>query len=522
FDRLAELGLEEQGREARKADENDHILSSSSLPFIDSILAELGLPRDIKENILENAKTDRGLDLDALLQDLRELRKQSFYSGRSFRASAEETNMGKLLDQLNLNSQSAGKEISLSDFIEALEDRRAELKISNGSFRTSAEETNMGKLLDQLNLNSQAAGKEISLSDFIEALEAKRRDLKMSLTASENQTPAQKSGAAGAKASGLQELMELLAVKAGEKGEQASGSNAAKTARSSDLMATLVKNLNLKTDGPGTGNSMASASGNSEDTHFSMMDLSKKQLNELLFSKQNNQNASSDAKSGVDQKLAAVLEKMESGINGKTGSEGIKAGENEGKSLLSKEGRGQAGSSRVSDTASATGASDFKSSDSAKYLSSLKAKPAAKNLPTYVTNQIGKSLFKAINNGQTEMKLQLRPPELGRIMMTIDDAGNGMKVSVMAENHSAREILLSHAHDLKSTLANSGISLESFDVQMGKDFGQSMADARGQSGQSDKKGKNSGTGSEDPDPAAGDPETDDGYSETTGSLHYVA
>ncbi len=472
FDRLAELGLEDQGREAGKADENDHILSSTSLPFIDSILAVLGLPREIKENILENAKTDRGMDLDALLQDLRQLRKQSFYSGRSFRASAEETNMGRLLDRLDLNSQ--------------------------------------------------AAGKEISLSDFIEALEAKRREFRMPAPASENQISTQKSGAAGAKASALQELMELLAVKAGEKGEQASNSNAGKTARSSDLMATLVKNLNLKTDGPGNGNSMASAPGNSEETHFSMMDLSKKQLNELLFSKQNNQNASSEVKSGVDQKLAAVLEKMESGINGKTGSEGIKAGENEGKSLLSKEGRGQAGSTRVSDTASATSASDFKSSDSAKYLSSLKAKPAAKNLPTYVTNQIGKSLFKAINNGQTEMKLQLRPPELGRIMMTIDDAGNGMKVSVMAENHSARDILLSHAHDLKSTLANSGISLESFDVQMGKDFGQSMADARGQSGQSDKKGKNSGTGSEDPDPAAGDPETDDGYSETTGSLHYVA
>ena len=459
-------GLEAVNGEKEDAEESDYMLASSSLPFIDSILTSLGVPRDIKESILADAKTEGGIDLDALLKGLQDLQKQSFFSNGSFSASAEEGNIGKLFEQLNLKGQNDGKNFSLADFIEALEARRQELKMLSGA-------------------------------------QANRM-----------------SASAGSKTSGLPELMELLAAKTNEKGESANTANGEKAVKSSDLLASLVKNLNLKTDGGKSGNAAASNQGKAEQPHFSIMDLSKKQLNELLFSKQDNQNTSAGSKPGVDQKLSAILEKVESAISQKNGSEGIKAGDSDGKTGLFKE--GPQGGSRVSETMAATNASDFKSADSAKYLSTLKAKPAVKNLPNYVTNQIGKGIFKAVNNGETELKLQLKPPELGRIVMRIDDAGGGMRVNVMAENHSARDILISHAHDLKTTLANSGISLESFDVEMGKDFGQSMADARGQSGQSGKKGKNSATGHEEGEPHGGDPAMDEGYSETTGSLHYVA
>ena len=454
-----------------------YMLASSSLPFIDSILTSLGIPRDIKDSILAAAKKDDKIDLDSLIQELQQLQKQAFFSNQSFSASAEDGNIGKLFEQLNLNGQSDGK--------------------------------------------------NFSLTDFIQALEARLNDLRTASNATENQAGSQTSQDAMSKNSRLQDLMDLLSAKENMKEDHVSMPNGKKAARSSDLMATLVKNLRLKSDGGGNGKgagteyAAAIGQGKSGDPNFSIMDLSKKQLHELLFSGQNNQNPSSDAgKIGIDQKISSMLEKIESGISGKNGSEGLKTGDSDGKTGLLKD--GPSGGSRISNALAATGSSDFKSAESPKYMTSLQEKPAVKNLPNYVTNQIGKGLFKAVNSGESELKLQLKPPELGRIVMRIDDAGGGMRVNVMAENHSARDILISHAHDLKATLANSGISLESFDVQMGKDFGQSMADARGQSGQSGKKGKNSESGHEEGEDHGKDPEMDEGYSETTGSLHYVA
>ena len=474
LDGLSEL--EAPVSEQEEGEEPDYMLASSSLPLIDSILTSFGVPRDMKESILAAAKTDSGIDLDSLIQDLQQVQKQAFFSNQSFSASAEEGNIEKLFEQLNLSGQKDEKSFSLADFIKALENRRQELRTASN--------------------------------------------------ATENQAGSRSGQDAMAKNSGIQELMDLLSAKTPMKEDRISMANGEKAAKSSDLMATLVKSLNLATQDGKNGARGGTAQPKADATNFSIMDLSKKQLHELLFSGQNSQNPSSEGgKTGIDQKISAVLEKLESGISGKNGSrengsQGLKTGDSDGKAGLLKE--GTSSSSRFSDNASAANASDFKSSESPKYMAALKAKPAVKNLPNYVTNQIGKGLFKAVNNGETELKLQLKPPELGRIVMRIDDTGGGMRVNVMAENHSARDILLSHAHDLKSTLANSGISLESFDVQMGKDFGQSMADARGQSGQSGKKGKNSGTGQEEGDPLDGDQTMDEEYPETTGSLHCVA
>jgi len=75
-------------------------------------------------------------------------------------------------------------------------------------------------------------------------------------------------------------------------------------------------------------------------------------------------------------------------------------------------------------------------------------------------------------------------------MMTIDNSGNSMKVSIMTENHAAKDILASNVNELRTVLSNSGVNLEKFDVDMNSNFRQSMADARSQSGQSGKKNRN--------------------------------
>ena len=124
----------------------------------------------------------------------------------------------------------------------------------------------------------------------------------------------------------------------------------------------------------------------------------------------------------------------------------------------------------------------------------LKARSTARTLPTYVTQQVGRGIVRAINQGETSLKLQLKPAELGRLTMTIDNHGSSLKVTIVTENQAARDLLASNVNELKAALNTAGISLESFEVDMSSDFGQSMADADNQAGQfSRRNGGRSGS-----------------------------
>ncbi len=123
-----------------------------------------------------------------------------------------------------------------------------------------------------------------------------------------------------------------------------------------------------------------------------------------------------------------------------------------------------------------------------------KERPAPKPLPQYVTQQVGKGLARAVNQGESSLTLQLKPVSLGRLIMTIDNLGSSMKVSIMTEHHAAKDILTSHANELRTVMANAGISLDQFDVDMSQDFRQSLADAHTPSGGSRQDKKNSDQG----------------------------
>jgi flagellar hook-length control protein FliK len=154
--------------------------------------------------------------------------------------------------------------------------------------------------------------------------------------------------------------------------------------------------------------------------------------------------------------------------------------------------------------------------------SALKSKATFKNMPAYVMNQVEKSVVRAINQGENVLKIQLKPAELGRLVMTIDNVGNSMKVSITTENLVAKDILNAHVNELKTVLAAAGISLDKFDVDMSSDFRQSMTDTKNQSNNSNRKNRNK-------DNNLFDSNTIDGLNEgslvTTiqaGSYHFVA
>ncbi|MDM8539247.1 hypothetical protein QUF70_21035, partial [Desulfobacterales bacterium HSG17] len=66
---------------------------------------------------------------------------------------------------------------------------------------------------------------------------------------------------------------------------------------------------------------------------------------------------------------------------------------------------------------------DSKTNDTQSNLNILKTKSSFKNLPSFVTQQVSKSLVRAINQGENTLKIQLKPPELGRLLITIDNTG---------------------------------------------------------------------------------------------------
>lgn len=122
--------------------------------------------------------------------------------------------------------------------------------------------------------------------------------------------------------------------------------------------------------------------------------------------------------------------------------------------------------------------------------SSLKSTATFKNMPNHVMNQVEKGIVRAINQGESTLKLQLKPAELGRISLTIDNTGNSMKVSIITENSVAKDILASHVNELKTALATVGISLDKFEVDMNSNFQQSMADTKKQFNNSRQRNKN--------------------------------
>jgi len=178
---------------------------------------------------------------------------------------------------------------------------------------------------------------------------------------------------------------------------------------------------------------------------------------------------------------------------------------------------------KFSDQGSLAG-SNIKTGQTQPGLAILKTKATFKNLPGYVTQQVSKSLVRAINQGENILKIQLKPPELGRLVMTIDNTGNNMKVNIMTENHAAKEVLISNVNELRTVLSNSGVTLARFDVDMNSNFRQSMTDARNQTGNFSKRKQNRGKLLLDSVNAKGmnDPLSLLDALNLDGSLHFVA
>lgn len=143
-------------------------------------------------------------------------------------------------------------------------------------------------------------------------------------------------------------------------------------------------------------------------------------------------------------------------------------------------------------------------------------------LPDFVTRQVGKSIVRSINTGDDTIRMQLKPTELGRMYMSIEHNGSAMKVSIITEHQSAKDILAANVNEIKTMLSSSGISLESFEVDMSSDFQQSMADARTQDQSAGKNQAKRKSGDDVQEDAADNLTVQTAVKNDSGSLHFVA
>jgi len=114
------------------------------------------------------------------------------------------------------------------------------------------------------------------------------------------------------------------------------------------------------------------------------------------------------------------------------------------------------------------------------HLSSTSAgkQPAAKLPPSYMLNQVSRQIVKSVENGDKEIRLQLKPPHLGRLQITLETINNSLKVNIVTEHNATREMLIANSAELKSVLFDQGIRLEKVEVQLAFNFDQSMSNTK--------------------------------------------
>ncbi|MEE8431510.1 MAG: flagellar hook-length control protein FliK, partial [Candidatus Desulfatibia sp.] len=104
-------------------------------------------------------------------------------------------------------------------------------------------------------------------------------------------------------------------------------------------------------------------------------------------------------------------------------------------------------------------------------------KPFQDFLPTYLVDQVGRQLSRALLRGDRVIRLRLKPPELGTLKIEMDIKDNVLRLGMIVENSAVKELLLSSVHELRNALTEQGVKIEGLDVQVGHDSSHFLANS---------------------------------------------
>jgi hypothetical protein len=106
------------------------------------------------------------------------------------------------------------------------------------------------------------------------------------------------------------------------------------------------------------------------------------------------------------------------------------------------------------------------------------ARQMARPFPLHVINQVGRQMAFAIRRGENQVRLQLKPPDLGSIQLDMVMKDHVLKVAMITEHHAVKELLMSHVQELREALVERGVELQRIDINIDQHFGQSLANAQ--------------------------------------------
>jgi len=416
------------------------LLETSALPFLISVLNSLGLPKEsVNQIISQSDRGEKGISLDVVIDHLKAIETQSFFTGQSFQTKEGDTSFPMLLKQLGLVLP---------------EDSSSQPVPGENTASTSG------------------------LSDFLASLKMHKDKI----------------------VDARKQVDNPLSPKSSNQ------TDGVVTESSNNLIDTLSQHLEIQ----------ARKAGVFELSNAQINDQFKQDLLIPGKYKLKKKGLISQEHPVTNIKSEQFFKDLESVISGKPGTDMDSDSHfKEKKETISLS---------KSESIKGEGISDL-SPSSVKTNSletSLKAKATFRNMPSYVMHQVEKSIVRAVNQGENTLKIQLKPSELGRLVMTIDNVGNSMKVSITTENPVAKDILASHMNELRTVLSAAGISLDKFDVDMSSDFRQSMADAKNQPGNSNGKNRNREKNLFDPISLERQNIGDMGIQIQDGSYHFVA
>jgi hypothetical protein len=142
----------------------------------------------------------------------------------------------------------------------------------------------------------------------------------------------------------------------------------------------------------------------------------------------------------------------------------------------------------------------------------VKADPTPSQAPPKeaVVQQIVDSAKLRLHNGQSEMRIQLKPEHLGKVRLNITTEHHQVVVKVVADQPMVKELLESNLHHLRTELQGQGLEIHKFHVSVGGEsgsqsreqptWGQQQSGRRGGGGstQSESDHREQGFGSKHP------------------------
>ena len=106
------------------------------------------------------------------------------------------------------------------------------------------------------------------------------------------------------------------------------------------------------------------------------------------------------------------------------------------------------------------------------------AEPTAEADAAEVTSRLAETVERAFTRGPRELRVQLRPPELGQLTVRVTDAGDGaVRVAVDATHAEARDLIQQQLPALRAALEARDFRVDRVDVQLA-DAGESGLSSR--------------------------------------------